>query len=397
MKLTNCHTNFKANKMSTMQARYVDKTLKNAQNVDIICHDMTDRDSANSALAMWEYLNNLGINSRVIISQKNPQSLKLRTYDFNMVQALDDEKLQSISPDIIFCVDFGGKERVKPNVLNHIEKCPKVMGFDHHSETDVSRGSFMQLQRPILDDECILSRINFYSDMTAKSATSVIYRFFEALQGDIDSNQAYDLFSGLVDDCIKRNLIKCDGIKGTIEAQEALIKDEHAYDVYKKLKAKLTDEQIAQIAKNIDVLSSLNEKEQAFKDSLNDRLNFSNNGKIAYIKINPDDEEWKDLGGDNTITSRILNNFRQEVLKNNEDVQVAIAFYEAHGDYRMSAHSKKPILLDFFKYIEDNTIYGFTKNSGGHPTRAGAGLKTTNPQICEKWVNDIISCDGFFN
>ena len=38
----------------------------------------------------------------------------------------------------------------------------------------------------ILDDEYVCSKANFYSDMSAKSATSVVYRFLEAKGEEID-------------------------------------------------------------------------------------------------------------------------------------------------------------------------------------------------------------------
>lgn len=395
MKIYASSVSFKANKMSKIQADYVDKKLKEAKNVDIICHDMTDRDCANSALAMWNYLDNQGISARVIISQKKPESLGLRTYDFNMVQACDDKELNKIQPDIAFCVDFGGSERVLHNVLEHIENSPLVMGFDHHSEVDVSKDNFIQFKKPI-EEGVVESSANFYSDMSAKSATSVVYRFLEARGEKIDSSVAYDLLLGFVDDVVKRNLVKVDGINGTIIPQEALIEDKNAYEVFIKLKEKLSEGQIVKIAKTIDVLSSLTKEQQAFKNSLWDRLNYSKNGKIAYLEIAPNDEEWAELGGDNVITSRILNNFRQEVLVKNKDVEIAIAFYEAHGNYRLSAHSKNPKLLDFFKYVEESKIPKFTQSSGGHQTRGGGGIKTTNPLDCHNWVLDIVSCDEFY-
>ena len=396
MKIINSSLAFSANKMSTMQANYVDKKLKEAKNVDIICHDMTDRDCANSALTMWEYLNDQGINARVIISQNKPELLGLRTYDFNMIQASDNVKLNEIQPDIAFCVDFGGQERVLSNVLAHIQKAPLVMGFDHHSETDILNDNFIQFRRPLLDDEYVCSCADFYSDMSAKSTTSVIYRFFEAKGDEIDSSLAYDLFLGFVDDTVKRSLVKVNGLNGTIEPQKELIEDKNAYEVFNKLKEKLSKEQIKKIAKNIDVLSALTPEQQAFKESLKDKLCYSKNGKIAYVEIAPDDKEWSDLGGDNAITSRILNNFRQEVLTQNKDVAVIIAFYEAHGNYRLSAHSKEPKLLEFFKYVEENKIPNFTQNSGGHPTRGGGGISSNNPKVCHNWVENIILCDNFF-
>lgn len=388
---------FKANKMPVKQAQYTDYKLKQAKNVDIICHNMTDRDSANSALSIWNYLNSIGINSRVIISQNNPETLELRTYEFDMVQAKDEKKMSEINPDIVFCVDFGSENKVSQNVLKHISKCENVMGFDHHREVDIARGNYFRFKKPVKDEQIISACADFYSDMSAKSATSVVYRFFEALGKDIDNSTAYDLFLGLVDDAIKRNLVKCDGIKGVIEEQEELVNDKNAYEIYIALKEKLTGEQISSIAKATDVLSCLTPEQQAFKDSLEKRLKFSENRKIAYIEISPDDEEWKKLGGDNIVTSRILNNFRQEVLSKNDEVEVAISFYEAHGNYRLSAHSKQPKLLEFFKYIEDNKISEFGKNSGGHEDRAGGKIISNDPEVCHKWATDIILCDNFFH
>ena len=291
MKIANENLHFRANKMSTMQAKYVDNQLKRARNVDIICHDMTDRDGANSALTMWDYLNNEGVCARVVISQKTPRALGLRTYDFNLVQANDDDELRKIKPDIAFCVDFGAKDRIPPNVLKHIEGIPKVMGFDHHSEVDIARSEYIQFQRPLKDGEYVCSRAPFYSDTTAKSATSIVYRFFEALDKKIDNSTAYDLFLGFVDDAIKRGLVKCDGEKGTIIAQKTLIEDENAYEVYQKLEEKLSQEDIKKIAKTIDIMSSLTPEQKEFRKSLWDRMNLSKNGKIAYVEISPDDEQ----------------------------------------------------------------------------------------------------------
>ncbi|MBQ7286791.1 MAG: hypothetical protein IJW73_03415 [Candidatus Gastranaerophilales bacterium] len=396
MKVVNTNTTFKANKMSYEQARYVDRELRKAKNVDIVCHHLTDRDGANSALAMWEYLNAKGVNARIIMSQKTPLALGLRNYDCNIVQANEQEKIEEITPDVAFCVDFGGSERVAPNVLEHIKKCDKVMGFDHHSEVDIARNQYMQLRRPLEDDECVVSRVPFYSDMSAKSATSVIYRFFEALGEDIDSSSAYDLFTGLIDDAAKRNLVKCDGLAGKITAKKELIEDKNAYEIYSKLKSKLSDEQIRTIAKNIDAMSSLTFEQEKFKNSLMDRLKFSDDKKIAYLEIPSNDKEWESLGGDNTITSMILNRFRQEVLAKNPDVEIAFTFYEAHGAYRLSAHSRNTNLLDYFKSVEENNIPDFTQNSGGHPDRAGGSLNSIDPKICSEWVAKIVDNPEYF-
>ena len=96
MKVAITNTTFKANKMSYEQARYVDRELRKAKNVDIVCHHLTDRDGAKSALAMWEYLNAQGVNARIIMSQKTPLALGLRNYDCNIVQANEQEKIEEL-------------------------------------------------------------------------------------------------------------------------------------------------------------------------------------------------------------------------------------------------------------------------------------------------------------
>ena len=53
-------------------------------------------------------------------------------------------------------------------------------------------------------------------------------------------------------------------------------------------------------------------------------MQISSNQKVAYVAIPPDDEQWQKLGGDNTVTSTILNRFRQEVLSENENIETLI-------------------------------------------------------------------------
>lgn len=391
--------NFSANKMSLSQAKYMDNEFKKAKSADIICHDMTDRDGANSALVMWEYLTSLGVKTRVIMQQKNPKTLGLRRYDFDIIQADNKKEIEKITPDIALCVDFGEKERIKSDVLSHIEKSGKIMGFDHHMGQDIVDENCISINSSLDDDKIPETKVAYYTDTTAKSATSVIYRFFETLDVEIDDKLAYDLLSGFVDDGVKRNLVSCDGETGVIKPKKELLADKNAYEIYSKLIEKLNDKQIASIAKNVDVIASLNKEQKAFKNSLEERLKFSKNKKIAYIEIPSDDLEWKKLGGDNTITSAILNRFRMSVLNNPKykDVKIVFSFYEANGAYRLSAHSKDCNLLDYFKYVEDNSIPNFTKNSGGHPNRGGGGIFYIEPSYCHRWVNKIISNEDYFD
>ena len=349
MKINHTNINFQAKKMSVKQADYIDNILKKSKDIDIICHETTDRDAANSALAMYDYLKQQGINARIILSQ-NLESLTLRNKNANIIQAKNLE--ENSKPDTVLCVDFSDKERVAPNVLEHIK---------------------------------------FYVDTTAKSATSVIYRFFEALDENISKETAYDLFFGLISDCNKKGLIHCDGIKGEINETEELIQDKNAYEIYLKLKEKISDEDISDIARKIDIITNLTDDEKEFYKSLFKKIKFSKNQEIAYVMIPPDDTTWKKLGGDNTTTSSILNQFRQDILRKYKDTKIAVAFYEANGTYRASFHSKEKNLEDLYILSKDKIKEkGFS--IGGHDNRGGAKILSTEPDICEKWAKEIINC-----
>ena len=402
MKINRIALNFKANKMPSQQAKYLDTRLKNAKKVDIFCHEDTDADGATSAMVMSDYLKEKGIDSRIVLSQ-NLGLLKLRDYSYNFIQAKNYKKQRDV--DTALCVDFSSKGRLLPKVYNEFQKIPNKLGIDHHRGIDIVDGNYVYINSPLNDEEQqhIKPVVDFYVDSSAKSATSIIYRFFEALDGDIDSHKAYDLFYGFADDCAKRNFVKCDGLKGTIEPTFELLADKNSYEIFNKLKSKLTNEDVSKIARNVDVLSSLNTKERKFDKSLKDKILLSPNGHIAFVEIPSDDKTWEKLGGDNVRTSTILNRFRQDVLSNKfndpklENIKTVIVFYRANDTYRMSLHSKEPTLLKFFKYVDKHSKTQLTSSMGGHRQRAGGKIDITDANTCHEWVMDIINCDKFYN
>lgn len=372
---------FKARPMPVMQAYAIDDKLKSSKKVDIICHETSDRDSVNSALVMADYLKKYHIDTRIIIDQ-NLEALKLRNNNnHNIVQISDLD--ENTNFETVLCVDFNSRERANPHALDCIDNAKNVVCIDHH----VISGSVMNPKSPY-----------FYVDSNAKSASSILYRYFEALDkiDEIDQDMAYEMFYGFCDDALKRGLIRCNGDEGSIYSTLDFTKDKESYEVFLKLANIVGKEDIAEITKNLDILSTLTPKEKEFKQYLQDSLHFSNNGKIAYVELAPDDKLWNELGGDNTRTSAILNRFRQEVLKKYPKVRLALTFYSADDRYRVSAHCNDKRLLNFYKYIEENKIPDFTQNAGGHSNRGGGKIFTLDPNICHKWVSDIISCEEFY-
>lgn len=385
MRINNSNISFKAYRISKNQAQHIDSQLKQSSKVDIICHETTDRDAANSALAMSDYLSQQGINTRIILSQ-NLKSLTLRTEKKNILQAKDLKDNET--PDTILCVDFSQKNRVAPNVYNFMKKTDKIIGLDHHMDADIVDDNLTLTQN---SNEKPTDKISsFYIDTTAKSATSIIYRFFEALDKEISQNTAYDLFFGLISDCCKKGLVKCDGENGTISPNKEMIQDKNAYEIYQALYNKLNPEQISDMAKKIDIMSNLSEKEKAFSDSLYKRVKYNNKGNVAYVEISPNDPTWIELGGDNSTTSTILNRFRQNFLKNHNNIKAVFTFYEADNSYRLSVHSKEKNLKKFYKFALKN-VQNKPFTIGGHEDRGGGKINSTDEKVCHKWTENIIS------
>ena len=385
MRINNSNISFKAYRISKNQAQHIDSQLKQSSKVDIICHETTDRDAANSALAMSDYLSQQGINTRIILSQ-NLKSLTLRTEKKNILQAKDLKDNET--PDTILCVDFSQKNRVAPNVYNFMKKTDKIIGLDHHMDADIVDDNLTLTQN---SNEKPTDKISsFYIDTTAKSATSIIYRFFEALDKEISQNTAYDLFFGLIRDCCKKGLVKCDGENGTISPNKEMIQDKNAYEIYQALYNKLNPEQISDMAKKIDIMSNLSEKEKAFSDSLYKRVKYNNKGNVAYVEISPNDPTWIELGGDNSTTSTILNRFRQNFLKNHNNIKAVFTFYEADNSYRLSVHSKEKNLKKFYKFALKN-VQNKPFTIGGHEDRGGGKINSTDEKVCHKWTENIIS------
>ena len=389
MKINNSNINFKAYKMTQKQAQQINNTIKKSSKIDIICHESTDRDSANSALAMADYIEQQGINARIILSQ-DLKSLTLRAQDKNIIQAKnlkDDE-----TPDTVLCVDFCKKERVAPNVCNYIKKANNIIGLDHHLGVDITQDSLTLTK----EKNSTNKTASFYIDTTAKSATSVIYRFFEAIDREISDDTAYDLFFGLISDCNKKGLVKCDGKNGTINATKEMMQDKNAYEIYQNLLKKLTPEKVSSIARKIDIISSLSQQEKAFGDSLYEKIKYNKKGTIAYVEIPPNDKTWNELEGDNSTTSAILNHFRQTVLKKYNNIKTVFAFYQANNTYRLSVHSKEKNLKQLYDTALDKiTNNGFT--IGGHEDRGGGKINSTDEKTCHEWVKSIIAIADLYN
>lgn len=394
MKISNSQISFRANKMSEPQAKLIEDTLKNAKNIDIICHDVSDRDTANCAYVMWNYLNQMGINSRVVLSQKL-STLNLRDENFNYTQSKDLTNDDYKNVDTVLCLDFSSKGRINKYARKLTDNSKAFLCIDHHVGCDIHNKKPVVITKTLLDSKLPKRISPIYIDTSAKSATSIIYRYFEVLNKEIDENCAYDLLAGLVSDCKKKDMIVCDGTRGEIIPQKELKDDKNAYEIFLKLKSKLTPDKILKLARETDILSSLTNEEKEFQKNLYKRLQYNDLNKTAYVVIPPNDEEWEKLGKDNNRTSAILNSFRREIIKNDKyKTNTAIVFYEADGCFRLSLHSKNNNLEKFYYNLSKVSKYrNYPDFSiGGHKNRGGGKIATLNKETCAQFVEDVIKC-----
>ena len=392
MKINADTTAFKANKMTYPQAKLLNSALLDSKHVDIICHDSTDDDSANSALLMWEYLNQKGIESRIILSG-DVNKIHIRNKDANIEEAESLDKNQPA--DTVLCVDFSSIGRMQKNTIGLLQNASKVLCIDHHGQQDLFGDDCIEITKNLDITELPEDTSLHYIDTSAKSATSVIYRFFEALNQDISRNQAFDIMSGFISDGVKKGIIECDGKSGQILLSEKFINDDNASEIFAKLVQKLSPDDMQQIAKNVDIMSNLTPDEIKFYNSLNDKVKFTDDKKVAYIEIPQDDKTWESLGGDNPETSTILNRFRKNILRNmgNSGLKYAVVFYPSKDMYRLSIHSNTNNLNDFYNNAITRFRYRFNDFSiGGHRSRGGGKIVPYDKDDCQRFSRDIIDC-----
>src|SRR5574344_1524745 len=137
-------------------------------------------------------------------------------------------------------------------------------------------------------------------------------RFFEGLGEKINSKDSKSLYCGMVSDYKKSGLVKITNKNGNYELMKTdkLLKDKNSMEVMTKLENNLTEKDRKQIYKHLDPLSRLNADETTLRKNLFSNIKVTNNGKLAYIVIEPAATLAAKVGMDTQKTSEILNDLR---------------------------------------------------------------------------------------
>lgn len=397
---------FKANKMSEKQALYLNNKLLSSDKVDIFCHSATDEDAFNSAKTLYTYLEQKGKHPRIVASR----DFDNYDYDENKYNIIHFEDVNSDTQkaDLAACVDFSKKERLADNVLDYLMSFDEshIVGIDHHNEDEYVIDNTNHItksyskENPMPDFE----EKNYYIDSTAKSCSSIIYRFFEALNIIPSKEQLKSLFCGMTDDMTKSNYVKLTD-DCHIKHMPKLKDNPNVKEVYEKIENMLTPLDKQEIIQHLNVLAGLSPDEKDFQNKLFNNVRLNNNNTFAYVVLDPDDAQWLRLGGDNKRTSTIMRDFRVRMLAHNYDdkqipnslkeklnnLQAAAVFYSNPEEkcYRISIHSKNDCVQKYNDYIREHLNPGLI--AGGHANRGGGRIFTLESEKWQNWVQDFVT------
>jgi len=375
-----------------------------AEKIDIFCHSSPDEDTFNSAKVLANWLISQNKKVRIIIEDKlknlfTKYSDRLEFVDPSFAEDLD-------KADLAIVVDCNSMMRLPNAGIDFLNKYKKsnIIGLDHHEPNP---------SEDLIGNLDVNSNNPFYIDTTAKSCCSIIYRLFEGLGIKLAKNNEESLYCGLLSDLNKFRyitIVNKDGI-GTIERTDEIKKFPETVDILDALESRLPSGKKTEIIDHLDILSNLTHAERAFQEKLfSEKIQITKNGKLAYIVINPEDQEWKNIGQSTITTSRILSNLRQRLLVNNPDdplipgnlkhkldkLKGVIVFYRgsivqkpSEETYKLSIHSKDNYDQELIDYIRKNLYPELY--AGGHPDRKGGHVKTIDPDKCKLFVNYFVT------
>ena len=375
--------NFTANVMPKNCAKYIANKLKSAKSVDIFCHTSSDEDSFNSAKAMYSYLKGQGISPRLVVSG-GKENYQYNLNKYNIIQANDISE-DTKKADMALCVDFSSPVRVGSNVLKFINSYgSNIVGFDHHNDPDIIVKDYNKITQSYAKNSIpALEAKNYYIDSSAKSNSAIISRFFEAIGHRATHEEARSLFAGMLDDTSKDGITKVNKL-GKVKVTEKANDLGNTKEVMKNVLGRMRVFDKLAVLKHFADKTKLTDKEIAFSKTLNDKTQYSNNGKFAYIEISPNDKEWEDLGRDTIRSTKVLQQFRKDSLKKGNVDAVAVFYPTNENTYKMSLQTKG----HYAKQIIDNIKATICPNlvAGGHENRSGGTLKSLDAQKTHEWV-----------
>ena len=305
----------------------IKEEIDKAQTVVIVTHEFPDGDAIGSSLAIYIMLKNIGKQAEVII----PEMSKT----FNYLPCINEIKTKGSTEkyDLAISLDCADIKRLN-GFSEYFENAKKSISIDHHS------------------NNTMFGDIN-YVNPAAPATAQILVSMFQYWEIEITKEIGACLITGIITDTggFKYNTVThetFDFASGLLQAGVNISKVyENCMQIISKSRFELT-----KIATN--------------------RLEFIENGKIAFTYINKEDEKLvnAEIGDYEGIV---------EQGRSVEGVEVSIFLRETDKGYKVSCRSTNDINV-----ADICSIFG----GGGHARAAGCTLPCSLDVAKEKIINE---------
>lgn len=373
---------FGAKRLSPETAGALKRKLFTAKSWDIHCHRASDHDTYNAALALSHLADENGIETHICVDGKNLEALTLNP-------ERQRTKESSQPADLALILDYNATDRISGNSSELLERTPTKVIIDHHPQTAKTIPNALS-----------------YIDTTGRSCCGVIYRWLEALGKTIDSATARLLALGVKSDYEKSKLVRFKN--SHLERLGALADDSNSTEILDSIEARLSTSDRDEIGRHLDVMSNLTPAEIALQQRLFSTVRTTLNGKLAYVIIEPGDEQWQAVGLKTPRTAKILRDLRLRLTSGNiandnmftpvqqrafSSITGAAIFYPVDNcAYRFSIHSKGDYANRWLNYAREVFQRGSDREliGGGHPNRMGGRISSWDKEETWRLIGSFI-------
>lgn len=301
--------------------------INNAESIVILTHENPDGDAIGSSLALYNGLKQIGKDADLIIPEF-PQ-----TFEFlkNSKEVKKEGKTEKY--DLAIALDCGDIKRLD-GFAKYFEDANVRISIDHHSANTM------------------FADYNFVNPM-APACCQILVTVLEALGIEIDKEIGTCLLTGIITDT---GGFKYSGVTSeTFEfAAELLNKGVNVSNIYKK------------------VLQTLSKPSFELRRRAMNRLEFLEEGKIAFTYITLKDEE-ETIAGSNSHDGIV------EMGRDIEGVEISIFLREKEDGYKISLRSNE--------YVNVSDIC-LMFSGGGHIRAAGGSINLPFEQAKQKVIDE---------
>ena len=307
--------------------------IKSAESIVILTHENPDGDAIGSALAMYNGLKQIGKNVDVII----PEYPKV--FDFLPLREEVKKEGNVNNYDLALALDCGDIKRLN-GFSNYFEDANVRISIDHHSANTM------------------FADYNFVNPASPACA-QILVTILPELGVEIDKKIGTCLLTGIITDT---GGFKYSGVTAeTFEFAAALLdRGVNVSQVYKR------------------VLQTLSKPSFELRKRAMNRIEFFEDGKIAFTYINKKDEE--EAGSVDNDHDGIV-----EIGRDIEGVEVSILLREKEDGYKISLRSNE--------YVNVSDIC-LMFSGGGHVRAAGGSINLPFNQAKEKIIEE---CKKYLN